>query len=167
MPLLLALALLTLVLLGHPGTADATMVKCRGDQGSVVYQDQPCNPGMELRNFDTDPAAVSVVPGSPVAATSAPPAAQRARAAPVARRAPAQQLSSGKAAQRRFIRTGMSESDVIRRIGEPEVDARSSGKQGKDGKQWSYLPAAGDPDTITTLTIVGGLVADVERKVVH
>jgi hypothetical protein len=119
---------------------------------------------MELRNFDTDPAAVSVVPGSPVAATSAPPAAQRARAAPVARRAPEQRLSSGKAAQRRFIRAGMSESDVIRRIGEPEVDARSSGKH---GKQWSYLPAAGDPDTITTLTIVGGLVAGVERKVVH
>ena len=143
------------------------MVKCRGDQGSVVYQDEPCRPGTELRNFDTDPATVSVVPGWPAAATPVPPAAQRTRAAPVARRAPEQKQSSGKAAERRFIRAGMSESEVIRRIGEPEVDARSSRKQGKDGKHWSYLPAAGDPDTITTLTIVGGLVADVERKVVH
>jgi hypothetical protein len=164
--LLLALSLLTLVLVGHHSAADATMVKCRGDQGSVVYQDEPCKPGMELRNFDTDPATVSVVPGSPVAATP-PPAAQRTRAAPVARRASEPKLSSGKAAERRFIRTGMSESEVIRRIGKPELDARSSRKQGKDGKHWSYLPAAGDPDTITTLTIVGGLVANVERKVVR
>jgi hypothetical protein len=166
MPLLLALSLLTLVLLGYHSAADATMVKCRGDQGSVVYQDEPCKPGMELRNFDTDPATVSVVPGLPVAATP-PPAAQRTRAAPVARRAPEQNLSSGKAAERRFIRTGMSEAEVIRRIGKPEMDARSSRKQAKDGKHWSYLPAAGDPDTITTLTIVGGLVANVERKVVR
>jgi hypothetical protein len=64
----------------------------------------------------------------------------------------------------------MSESEVIRRIGKPEMEARGSrkqGKQGKEGKHWSYLPAAADPDTITTLTIVGGLVANVERKVVR
>jgi hypothetical protein len=120
-----------------------------------------------LRNFDTDPATVSVVPSSPVAANPPPAVAQRSRAAPVARRAPEQKPSSGKAAERRFIRTGMSESEVIRRIGKPEVEGRGSRKQGKDGKHWSYLPAAADPDTITTLTIVGGLVANVERKVVR
>ena len=69
---LLALSLLTYVLLGYQSAADATMVKCKGDRGSVVYQDEPCKPGMELRNFDTDPATVSVVPGSPVA-TKPPP----------------------------------------------------------------------------------------------
>jgi hypothetical protein len=161
---LLALSWLAYVLLGHQSTADATMVKCKGDRGSVVYQDQPCKPGMELRNFDTDPATVSVVPGSAVAATPPPAAAQRTRAAAVARRAPEQKISSGKAAERRFIRTGMSESEVIRRIGKPEVEARSSGEQGKQGKHWSYLPAAADPNTITTVIIVGGLVAKVERK---
>ena len=166
---LFVLSLLTCVSRGHQSTADATMVKCKADHGSVVYQDEPCKPGMELRNFDTDPATVSVVPGSPVAATP-PPAAQRTRAAPVPRRAPERKPSSGKAAERRFIRTGMSESEVIRRIGKPEMEARGSrkqGKQGKEGKHWSYLPAAADPDTITTLTIVGGLVANVERKVVR
>ncbi len=168
MPSLRALSLLMLVLLGHHGTADATMVKCRGGQGTVLYQDAPCKPGMEeLRNFDTDPATVSVVPGSPVAAPTPPAAAHRARGLQVARRPPKQKISSGKAAERRFIRTGMSEAEVIRRIGKPEMDARASRKQGKDGKHWSYLPAAGDPDTITTLTIVGGLVANVERKVVR
>jgi hypothetical protein len=164
---LLALSLFTCVLLGHQSTADATMVKCKGDRGSVVYQDESCKPGTELRNFDTDPATVSVVPGSPMAATPLPAVAQRSRGAPAARRAPEQKPSSGKAAERRFIRTGMSESEVIRRIGKPEVDTRGSRKQGKEGKHWSYLPAAADPDTITTLTIVGGLVANVERKVVR
>ena len=167
---LLTLSLLTGVLLGHQSTANATMVKCKADRGRVIYQDEPCKPGMELRNFDTDPATVSAVPGSPVAAAPPPAGAQRTRAAPVSRRAPGQKLSSGKAAERRFIRTGMSESEVIRRIGKPEVDARSSrkqAKQGKEGKHWSYLPAAADPDTIATLTIDGGLVANVERKVVR
>ena len=166
MPSLFVLSLLTLVLLGHHSNAEATMVKCQGDHGSVIYQDTPCKPGMELRNLDTDPATVSVVPWSS-AATTPPAAAPRTRGAQVARRPPDEKISSGKAAERRFIRTGMSEAEVLRRIGKPEVDGHVGRKQGKDGKHWSYLPAAGDPDTITTLTIVGGQVANVERKVVR
>jgi hypothetical protein len=166
MPSLLVLTLLTLVLIGHHSIADATLVKCRGDQGSVLYQDAPCKPGMELRNFDTDPATVSVVPFAPAAAPPPPAAAPRARVARVSRQ-PEEKISSGRAAERRFIRTGMSESEVIRRIGKPEVDAGTNRNKRKDGKRWSYLPAAGDPDTITTITIVGGQVADVERKIVR
>ena len=166
MPSLFVLSLLTLVLLGHYSSAEATLVKCQGDQGNVIYQDTPCKPGMELRNLDTDPATLSVVPWSSAAPT--PPAvAPRTRAARVARRPPDEKISSGKAAERRFIRTGMSEAEVLRRIGKPEMDGHVGRKQGKDGKHWSYLPAAGDPDTITTLTIVGGQVANVERKVVR
>jgi hypothetical protein len=166
MPSLFVLSLLTLVLLGHHSNAEATMVKCQGDHGSVIYQDTPCKPGMELRNLDTDPATVSVVPWSS-AATTPPAAAPRTRGAQVAWRPPDEKISSGKAAERRFIRTGMSEAEVLRRIGKPAVDGHVGRKQGKDGKHWSYLPAAGDPDTITTLTIVGGQVANVERKVVR
>lgn len=168
MPSLFVLSLsMTLVLLGHHVSAEATMVKCQGDQGSVIYQDTPCKPGMELRNLDTDPATVSVVPWSS-ATTTPPAAAPRTRGAQVARRRlPDEKISSGKAAERRFIRTGMSEAEVLRRIGKPAVDGHVGRKQGKDGKHWSYLPAAGDPDTITTLTIVAGQVANVERKVVR
>ena len=166
MPSLFVLSLLTLVLLCHHSGAEATMVKCQGDQGSVIYQDTPCKPGMELRNLDTDPATVSVVPWSS-AATTPPAVTPRTRAPQVARRPPDEKISSGKAAERRFIRTGMSEAEVLRRIGRPAVDGHVGRKQGKDGKHWSYLPAAGDPDTITTLTIVGGQVANVERKVVR
>jgi len=167
MPFLFVLSLLTLVLLGHHSSAKATMVKCQGDQGSVIYQDTPCKPGMELRNLDTDPATVSVVPWSSAVAATPPAVTPRTRGPQVARRPPDEKISSGKAAERRFIRTGMSEAEVLRRIGRPAVDGHVGRKQGKDGKHWSYLPAAGDPDTITTLTIVGGQVANVERKVVR
>jgi hypothetical protein len=167
MPSLPVVLLLMLLLLACPLATGAPIVKCRGDDGSIFYQDSPCKTGIELRNFDIDSATVSVVPGSPVTTTPPPAAARHTRADPVARRSPDQKISSGKASERRFIRTGMSEAEVLRRIGKPEVDARSSRKQGKDGKHWSYLPAAGDPDTVTTLTIVGGLVANVERKIVR
>jgi hypothetical protein len=172
MPSLFVLSLLTLVLLTHYSSAEATLVKCQGDQGSVIYQDTPCKPGMELRNLDTDPATLSVVPWSsaaptpPAAAPKPPAVSPRTRGAQVARRPADEKISSGKAAERRFIRTGMSEAEVLRRIGKPEVDGPVSRKL-KGGKHWSYLPAAGDPDTITTLTIVGGQVANVERKVVR
>jgi hypothetical protein len=168
----LAVLVSMLVSLGQPGTASATLVKCRGDQGSVVvYQDAPCRAGMELRNFDTDPATLSVVPGLPLARPAeARGAASRVRYSPSARRPPEHGLSASKAAERRFIRTGMTEAEVIRRIGKPAVDAgtaSSKRKQGKSTRLWSYLPAAGDPDTVTTVTLAGGLVTDVERKIVR
>ena len=166
MPSLAPSWLLTLLLLACPLATGAPIVKCRGDDGSIVYQDPPCKTGIELRNFDRDPATVSVVPGWPVTAT-APATAHRGREATVARRSADEKIGSGKAGERRFIRAGMSEAEVLRRIGKPEVDAHSSRKQSKNGKQWSYLPSAGDPDTITTVTIVGGQVANVERKVVR
>ncbi len=169
---ILKILLLTLVSFGLTGAAHATLVKCRGDQGTVVYQDAPCQPGTELRNLETDPATLSVVPGIATVPPAQAPAVSnaasgsRARGA-VAGRQPKQKVSTGKAAERRFIRSGMSEAEVIRRIGKPEVDATTQRKQGKSAKLWSYLPAAGDPDTITTITLAGGLVTGVERKIVR
>ena len=62
---------------------------------------------------------------------------------------------------------GLSEAEVLRRIGKPEVDAAAGRKQRKDGKHWSYLPAAGDADTITNISIAGGVVTAVQRKIVR
>ena len=104
-------------------------------------------------------------PQAPAAANGA--SRSRARGSEFGRRAPKQHVGTGKAAERRFIRAGMSEAEVIRRIGKPEVDATTQRKQGKSAKLWSYLPAAGDPDTITTITIAGGMVTAVERKIVR
>ncbi len=171
---ILAALLSMFVSLGHPGTACATLVKCRGEQGSVVYQDAPCRAGMELRNFDTDPATLSVVPGlslpRPAPATARVASASRVRDPPSGRRPPEHASSAAKAAERRFIRAGMTEAEVIRRIGKPEVNSSTASgkrKQGKSARHWSYLPAAGDPDTVTTVTLAGGLVTDVERKIVR
>jgi hypothetical protein len=168
MPSLPVLTLVTLGWLGCAIPAAATMVKCKGDQGSVVYQDAACKPGSELRNFDIDPATVSVVPFAP--APPPPPsraAVSRDRTAQLVRRAPGQKVDPARAAERRFIRTGMSESEVVHRIGTPEVDASTGRNKRKDNKRWSYLPTEGDPQTLTTVTIVGGQVTDVERKIVR
>ena len=59
---------------------------------------------------------------------------------------------------------GMSEAEVILKVGRPDVEAKGRGKQ---GHRWSYMPTAGDPDTLTTLTLAGGKVTQVERKVVR
>ena len=58
----------------------------------------------------------------------------------------------------------MSEAEVVQKIGRPDMQANA---RRKEGRQWSYLPAAEDVDTLTTVTFVGGKVSDVERKVVR
>jgi hypothetical protein len=144
----------------HAGTSEVW--KCAGANGQVVYQDAPCAPGKELRNLSTDPPTLSVVPGTAVPGATPPPAAPaRAKHAATSDRRTA---STGKAVQRKFIRVGMSEAEVVERIGKPDV---SAGNQRGRGQQWSYLPNDGDPNTITTLTLSGGKVADVERKTVR
>ena len=139
--------------------AQAAVYKCATDRG-VVYQDAACPPGTELRNLEEDPATLSVVPGTPVPAARAAASSRspsRAAARPIARL-----QKAGNAAERRFIYAGMSEAEVVMRIGRPDFDSKG---RGRSGRRWAYLPAAGDPDTMTTLTIAGGTVVDVERKV--
>ncbi len=163
---LLTAAMLATALVATPGSAAANGVyKCSGSAGSVVYQDAPCSPGTELRNFDTDPPSLSVIPGTPVPKTApAPAASTKAERATASNRARTEKNNAAKAGQRRFIQVGMSTAEVIERIGKPDVDARNP--RGK-GFRWSYLPKDGDPNTITTVTLVDGRVADVERKVVR
>jgi hypothetical protein len=162
MPVLLLTLLTVTALATRPAAATSTVWKCAGNSGDVVYQDAPCPPGKELRNLSTDPPTLSVVPGTPVPAT-------RATSTPVARsdrRASPQPRKPGtnNAVNRKFIEIGMSQAEVIQRIGKPDVDGRSQRGQ---GQRWSYLPNDGDPDTITTVTLVGGKVANVERKIVR
>jgi Domain of unknown function (DUF4124) len=139
----------------------ATVYKCV-DIAGVVYQDTPCKPGAEQRNFATDPPSLSVVPGTPMP-TSNNATVRAARGdggtIPIKTRD-----ATGNVHERRFIRIGMSQAEVLQRIGRPDVDARN--QHGK-GHRWSYLPRSGDPDTITTVTLVDGRVAEVERKIVR
>jgi hypothetical protein len=146
---------------GPPGNASAAIYKCMGEGNQPMYQDSPCLPGKELRNFDTDPADVSVIPFRAVPSITTAPVAPKAQSAnkPDKKKdaAPAVDI-----AQRKFIVPGMSEGEVIAKIGQPDMTTA----KGRKSSRWSYLPAAGDPQTITTVVFDFGKVIDVERKIV-
>ncbi len=155
----------------HASHAAANLYKCTAVNGGVVYQDTPCPVGNELRNFDKDPPTLSVVPGLPGGSTKSapPPASKTARGAsdrtPLDRSAAKDKMNIERAGERRFIRVGMTEAEVLSRIGRPEINGHKKDKRSSGVMQWSYLPNAGDPGTITTVTIVGGKVTDVQRKI--
>lgn len=154
-------AFIAAVVLATALPAHGGLFKCAGDKGAVIYQDGPCAPGRELRNLETDPAQLSVVPGTPVpiraVAPEAAPKGEKTRHAVTRAR-------SGDPGERKFLRMGMTPAEVMARVGSP--DMQLSGRR-KEGQQWSYLPAAGDADTLTTVTFAGGTVSRVERRVVR
>jgi len=148
MPLLLPLLLVALATPAH-----AAVYKCTNGKGGVIYQDTACAPGTEIGGFAADPAATNVVPGAPPTgkgAAAAKPAAATTR--------------GGNAAERRLLQAGMSEAEVLQKVGRPDVEDQGNSKT---GARWSYMPTTGDPDTLTTLTITGGKVTAVERKAVR
>ena len=142
----------------------AQVYKCADERSQPVYQDAPCPPGRELRNFAADPATVSVIPIRPVPGTTtravapAPPRVKNPSAAERKERA-----RSGDAAERRFLHPGMHEGEVLARVGPPDL---KSGGGGRKVLRWSYLPAERDPQTITTVVFEYGKIVEVERKVV-
>jgi hypothetical protein len=148
--------LLSLLLLAVAVPAHAQVYKCRNDKGGVVYQDAECSAGKDLGGVDVDPAHMNVIPSAPR------PAGQATASKPV--RLQAIPAPAGDAKQRRFLTPGMSEADVIQKVGRPDVEGKADGKA---PLRWTYLPTAGDPVTQTTLTFSGGKVAQVDRKVVH
>ena len=146
--------------------ASADVYKCAGEGRVPVYQEMPCGQGAELRNFQTDPPPLTILPAQ--GGLNIPPA--------VAKDAPAKNAKSDKdakprkgvpraadAAERMHVRVGMSEAEVLARLGHPDMTV--GGKNGA-ATRWTYLPAPADPETITTLTLAKGTVTGVERKVV-
>ncbi len=61
------------------------------------------------------------------------------------------------------LRLGMSESEVLTRLGSPDMTV---GAKNAPSPRWTYLPAPGDPETTTTLMFAKGVLVDIERKVV-
>jgi len=154
------------LLLGLTPPAHAGLYKCAGEKGAVVYQDAACAEGRELRNLELDPAPLSVVPGTPVPKDVEKPARSAAKPERSAtnRRSATVKSRGGDPAERRFLRAGMTVSEVLYKIGRPDMQLNA---RRKEGQQWSYLPTAGDADTLTTVTFAGGTVSRVERKVVR
>ncbi len=149
-----------------------SIFKCAMESGGFMYQEAPCPPGKELRNFDTDPPTLSVIPGaSTPAPTLSPPPADRPTASPdkSAKRMVsghddrANGRVDGDVSARKFVRAGMSDVEVRAKLGQPDI---TSGSSKSRNARWSYLPVAGDPDTITTITFSGNVVSDVSRKLV-
>lgn len=143
----------------------ANVYKCAGPSGSIVYQESPCPEGKELRNFDTDPPTLSVIPGvgGPAPANAKPAPEKTAKRTSSQRDDKSRGKVDGDATARKFIHSGMTEGEVLARIGRPDMTAGGSKNH---RTRWSYLPHAGDPDTITTITFNGETVSDVTRKVV-
>ena len=159
-------AVILIALAWASAAAHADVYKCAGDGGRPVYQEMPCPTGKELRNFQTDPPEITVLPGSsrvegPAAAPAAKGSVKDAKGekGSTAKTAKAR----GDPAERKHVHTGMSEAEVLARLGPP--DATTGGKNGKQ-QRWSWFPADGDPETVTTVTVGSGVVTNVERTLV-
>jgi len=147
-----------------PAIALAQVYKCAGAGKVPVYQDAPCAPGSELRNFATDPATVSVMPILPPASgttrLAVPAPAPKARASAERK----EKAQAGNPVERRYLHPGMHEGEVIARVGPPDL---KSGGGGRKLSRWTYMPHAADPQTLTTVVLEYGKVVEVERKVVR
>lgn len=70
------------------------------------------------------------------------------------------------ARERGFISLGMAEGEVLFRIGKPDYEAFVASVKGQtEEKTWTYFPDSRDPQTLTILTLRGGVVANIERKI--
>ena len=154
-----------MLLVACASVASAGVYKCARDDGTVMYQEDPCPPGKELRDFEREPASLSVIPfripNEPVERTPSPRNAASS-ASKSDRPSRKSDERGGSAAERKFLVPGIGEGEVVARIGRPDV---SSGA-GRKTMRWTYLPAPEDPQTVTTLTFELGRLVQVERKVV-
>lgn len=75
-------------------------------------------------------------------------------------------LLAADASERKFIREGMSEAEVLLQIGKPDSESIDSGGAAKVvEKRWIYLPAPRDAQTLTTVTLRAGKVVAVSRQI--
>ena len=145
--------------------AGADVYKCAAEGGVPVYQEAPCGPAKELRNFQTDPPEITILPAPRAVATppdaikSAPP--KNAKTDKDAKNGKG--AIAGDASERMHLRLGMTESEVLARLGSPDMTV---GAKNAPSPRWTYMPAPGDPETITTLMFTKGVLVDIERKVV-
>jgi len=145
--------------LAAPARTPASIHKCASATGTIVYQGHACGPAATAIETDAFPP-LSVVPPPPRTSLerAPPPPPKPARVERVRRAEPAR----GDPAERRHLRAGMSEGEVIARIGPPDL---TTGK-GRRQSRWTWMPSSGDPETITSVLFDLGRVVEVERTVV-
>ncbi|MET0333829.1 MAG: hypothetical protein ABW190_06115 [Rhizobacter sp.] len=70
------------------------------------------------------------------------------------------------ARDRSFISLGTPEGEVLFKIGKPDHEAFVQNLKGQpEEKTWTYFPHSRDPQTLTIITLKGGVVANIERKI--
>lgn len=70
------------------------------------------------------------------------------------------------AGERKFIREGMGEGEVLFKIGPPDHEAFIRNERGQpEEKTWTYFPHSRDPQTLTILTFHAGVVTRIDRKI--
>lgn len=148
--------------------ASAAVFRCQATDGRVSYQDSICPGGAQGEAVDATPnRGFQFATKQQIDKAMRPPPDERLR--PV-RSGRFNARVATNAGERRFITSGVTAAEVRQRIGAPNHiahPATSGGKRrNKDSTQrWVYLPAQDDPQTTTTLTLKGGLVTHVERRV--
>jgi hypothetical protein len=148
--------------------ARADVYKCAGDGPVPIYQEAPCAKGKELRNFQTDPPEITILPAP---RASPPPAAAKTATVNDAKSTkdtkdtkPGKSSAAADASERKLIRPGMTQGEVLAKLGYP--DMTTGGKNGAAAR-WTYMPAPGDPETITSVTLTKGAVTEIDRKIVR
>lgn len=147
--------------IGVAPPAGAAIHKCSGANGATSYQDRPCGPSATPADFDGTTAPMSVLPSPPTGTTGVRREAP-ARAARAERARRPESPRRGNPADRKHLRAGMSEGEVVARIGPPDL---TTGK-GRRLARWTWMPVPGDPDTITVVLFDVGRIVEIERTVV-
>jgi len=163
-----------LVALGLAPGVSADVYKCAGNAGIPVYQEMPCPKGKELRNFQTDPPEITILPAlprtgaAPIEKGSPPVDARSAKDAKAVKDAkdarPGKSAQAGDASERKFLRTGMTDGEVLAKLGPADM---TTGAKNGTTVRWTYMPAPGDAETITSVTLSKGRVTEIERKAIR
>lgn len=75
-------------------------------------------------------------------------------------------LLAADAGERKFIRKGMAEGEVLHKIGKPDHEAIIRAVKGQpEEKSWTYFPHPRDAQTLTIITFHAGTVSSVDRKI--
>ena len=70
------------------------------------------------------------------------------------------------AVERKFIREGMTEGEVLFDIGKPDHEAFIRVVRGEpEEKSWTYFPHSRDAQTLTIITFHAGVVSRIDRKI--
>jgi hypothetical protein len=174
------------------GTASASVYKCSGADGKIVFSDKPCegmnSEPMELQynTFEGAKGESDSAASKKKAARKTAPADEKSKKVATKKTSAAAKKSTtekrtGNANERRFIREEMKAAEVRSRIGAPDsqeagacrertmVTSKKQLKTVRDlcEKCWVYDPAEGDPQVRTLVCFRNGEVSSVERKVVR